>query len=174
LRIKNDLKASVEERRAAAPRVSSTPRVARGRGQQGDKPLTPIQKMFNLIFGMCKSQHATDVKAQHGKHARKKDTKSAEEIHSHISLQNPHFAIASKGEESLEIESFEERVARFEVENLVQQWYGDTSFNGFGFFYGGEAGPSPSHPSPFDSPPPAHPQNDEENKESEDESEGNE
>jgi hypothetical protein len=45
------------------------------------------------------------VKAQHGKHARKKDTKSVEEIHSHISLQNPHFAIASKGEESLEIGS---------------------------------------------------------------------
>jgi hypothetical protein len=39
--IKNDLRAPVEERRAAAPR-SSPPRVARWRGQQGDKPPSPI------------------------------------------------------------------------------------------------------------------------------------
>jgi hypothetical protein len=26
-------------------------------------------------------------------------------------------------------------VARFEVKNPVQQWYGDMSFNGFGFGY---------------------------------------
>jgi hypothetical protein len=64
LRIENDLRAPVEDRRAAAPR-SSPPRAARGRGQQGDKPPSPIQKIFNLIFGMCKSQHAADVKAQH-------------------------------------------------------------------------------------------------------------
>jgi hypothetical protein len=41
LRIKNDLRAPVEERRAAAPR-SSPSRAARGRGQQGDKPLSSI------------------------------------------------------------------------------------------------------------------------------------
>jgi hypothetical protein len=44
----------------------------------------------------------------------------------------------------------------------VQQWYGDASFSGFGFDYGGMAGASSSHPSPFDSPPPANPRNDEE------------
>jgi hypothetical protein len=41
LRIKNDLRAPVEDRRAAAPR-SSPPRAARGRGQQKDKPPSPI------------------------------------------------------------------------------------------------------------------------------------
>jgi hypothetical protein len=56
LRIKNDLRAPMEDRRAATPRGSSPLRVARGRGQQGDKPLSPIQKMFNLLFGICKSQ----------------------------------------------------------------------------------------------------------------------
>jgi hypothetical protein len=54
-------------------------------------------------------------------------------------------------------------LARYEVENLVQQWYVDTSFSGFGFDYGCMAGPS--HPSPFDSPP-AHIHNDEEDDES--------
>jgi hypothetical protein len=68
--------------------------------------------MFSLIFGMCRSQHAANVKAQH------------EKIHAHLNLQPPRSPIASEGEESPEIESFEERVARFEVENLVQQWYG--------------------------------------------------
>jgi hypothetical protein len=75
LRIKNDLRAPVKERRAAAPR-SSPPRATRGRGQQGDKPLSPIQKIFSLLFGKCKSQHAVDVRAQHEWHERRKVTKS--------------------------------------------------------------------------------------------------
>jgi hypothetical protein len=62
LRIKNDLRAPVEESRAAAPH-SSPPRTARGRGQPRDKPPSPIQKIFSLLFGMCKSQHAVDVRA---------------------------------------------------------------------------------------------------------------
>jgi hypothetical protein len=41
LRIKNDLRAPVEESRAAAPH-SSPPKAARGRGQPRDKPLSPI------------------------------------------------------------------------------------------------------------------------------------
>jgi hypothetical protein len=41
LRIKNDLRASVEESRVVAPH-SSPPRAARGRGQPRDKPPSPI------------------------------------------------------------------------------------------------------------------------------------
>jgi hypothetical protein len=52
LRVKNDLRALVEDRRAAAPR-SSPPRAARGREQQGDKPPYPIWKILSLLFGMC-------------------------------------------------------------------------------------------------------------------------
>jgi hypothetical protein len=54
LRIKNDLRAPVEESRAAAPH-SSPPTAARGRGQPRDKSPSPIQKIFSLLFGMCKS-----------------------------------------------------------------------------------------------------------------------
>jgi hypothetical protein len=85
LRIKNDWREPMEDRRAAAPQASP-PRAAKGSGQQGDKPPSPIQKMFSLIFGMCKSQHTADVKAQLERHARKKDTKSVKEIHSHLNL----------------------------------------------------------------------------------------
>jgi hypothetical protein len=43
LRIKNDLKASLEDRRAATGQpVSSPPRAARRSGQRGDKPSSPI------------------------------------------------------------------------------------------------------------------------------------
>jgi hypothetical protein len=66
-------------------------------------------------------------------------------------LPPPSSPIASDGEESSEIESFEERIARFEDETLVQQWYGEASFSGFGFNYGGMASASSSHPPPFDS-----------------------
>jgi hypothetical protein len=160
LRIKNDLRAPVEDRRAATPR-SSPPRVVRGRGQQGDKPPPPIQKMLNLLFGMCKSQHVTDVRAQHERRARKKDTKSMKEIHSYLNLQPPRSPIASEGEESPKIESFEAKIAQFNEETPVQQWYRDASFSGFSFDFGGMAGASSSHPPPFDYPPLAHTQEDE-------------
>jgi hypothetical protein len=57
------------------------------------------------------------------------------EIHSHLNLQPPRSPITSEGEESPKIESFEERIACFDVETSMQQWYGDTSFNGFVFDY---------------------------------------
>jgi AraC-like DNA-binding protein len=158
--INNDLRAPMEDSRAAAPHYS-TPRVARGRGQPRDKPPSPIQKKFNLLFGMCKSQHVADVKTHHERRERKKITKSMKEIHAHLNLQPPSSSIASGGEESPEIESFEERIARFDKETPVQQLYSDASFR---FDYGGLAGASSSHPPPFDSPPLANPQHVEESK----------
>jgi hypothetical protein len=120
-----------------------------------------FKKKFSLLFGMCKSQHFIKVNAQHERRARRKYTKSIKEIHAHLNLQPPRSPIASEGEESPEIESFEERFARFDEETLVQQWYRDASFSGFGFDYGGMAGTSSSHPPPFDSPPPTHAHDDE-------------
>jgi hypothetical protein len=75
LQIKNDLRAPVEDLRAAAPH-SSSPRVVRGRGQPRNKPPSPIQKNFSLLLGMCKSQHAVYVRAQHERRERRKITKS--------------------------------------------------------------------------------------------------
>jgi hypothetical protein len=157
LRIKNDLRAPVEDMRAVASH-SSPPRAAIGRGQQGDKPPSPIWKFFSLLFGICKSQHAADVKAQHERHARRKYTKLIKEICAHLDLQPPRSSIASDGEESPNIETFEERITHFDEETPVQQWYGDASFGGFGFDLGGIVGASSSHPPPFDSPPLANPQ----------------
>jgi hypothetical protein len=168
LQIKNDLRAPVEDRRAATPQTSP-PRAARRSGQQGNKPLSHIQKNFSLFFGMCKSQHATDVKAQQERRAQRKDAKSVKENHAHLDLQPPHSPIASEGEESMNIETFEERIARFDEETPVQHWYRDASFSGFGFDFGGMTGASSSHPPPFDSPPLANPQDDEDEGEEDDE-----
>jgi hypothetical protein len=85
LRTKNDLRASVEKSRAAAPH-SSPPRAARGRGQPRDKPPSAIQKIFSLLFGMCKFQHVTDVRAQHERCERRKITKSVKEIRTLLNL----------------------------------------------------------------------------------------
>jgi hypothetical protein len=82
LRIKNNLKALVEDRRVAAGQPGSPPSSATRRsGQQREKPPSPFRKIFSLLFGMCKFQHAIDVKTQHERRARKKDTKSMKEIH---------------------------------------------------------------------------------------------
>jgi hypothetical protein len=85
LRIKNDLRAQVEDTRALTPH-SSPSRAARGRGQQRDKPLSPIQNIFSLLFGICKSQHVADVKAQHERRERKKISKSVKEIRAPLVL----------------------------------------------------------------------------------------
>jgi hypothetical protein len=68
---------------------------------------------------MCKSQHAADVRAQHERCERRKITKLMKEIRTHLNLQPPSSPIASEGEESLKIESFEERIARFDEETPV-------------------------------------------------------
>jgi transcription elongation GreA/GreB family factor len=68
---------------------------------------------------MCKSQHVVDVKAQHKRRERKKITKSVKEIRAHLDLQPPSSHIASEGEESREIESFEERITHFDEETPV-------------------------------------------------------
>jgi hypothetical protein len=111
---------------------------------------------------MCKSQNTTDVTAQYERRARRKDTKSVKEIRAHLDLQPPRSPIASKGEESSNTESFEERVTRFDSKNLMQQWYGDMSFGGFSYGLDSGTGTSHSHLPPFDSPPPAQTQDDEE------------
>jgi hypothetical protein len=87
-----------------------------------------------------------------------------------LNLRPPRSPIFSEGEESPEIESFEERVARFDSENPVQQWYGDMSFGGFSYSFDSGASTSHSQPPPLASPP----RNDEEGEESEEESDDDE
>jgi hypothetical protein len=100
---------------------------------------------------------------------KKKNHQISERNTHSLKLVAPSSPIASDGEESLKIESFEEKIARFDEETLVQQWYDDVSFSGFGFDYGGMLGASSSHPPPFDSPPPANPQNVVESEDNDDE-----
>jgi hypothetical protein len=140
-------------------------------GQPRDKPLSPIRKNFSLLFEMCRSQYVTDVSAQHEMRERRKINISVKKIRTYLNLQPPSFPIAFEGEESLKIESFEERIAHFHEETLVQQWYGDASFNGFRFDYGDMAGASSSHPPPFDSPPSANLQIVEESEDEDDDDE---
>jgi hypothetical protein len=59
------------------------------------------------------------VKGWNERRTRRKYTKSVKEIRAHLNLQPPRYPIASEGEESLNVESFKERVARFDLENLV-------------------------------------------------------
>jgi hypothetical protein len=61
-------------------------------------------------------------------------------------------------------------VAHFDTENLVQQWYGDTSFGGLSYGFDSGAGTSHSQPPPCASPP----HNDEEGEECEEGSDDDE
>jgi hypothetical protein len=90
-------------------------------------------------------------------------------MRSSINCWPPSSPIASEGEESLKIELCEERIARFDEEMPVQQWYVGVSFSGFGFDFSCMAGASSSHPPPFESHPPAHTHDDDEEEEGEEE-----
>jgi hypothetical protein len=90
-----------------------------GEGSQETKNC-PLFRKFS-VFGICKFQHATDVRAQHERRERRKITKSVKEICTHLNLQPPNSPIAFEGEESPKIESFEEIIACFDEETLVQQ-----------------------------------------------------
>jgi hypothetical protein len=163
LRIKNDINAPVEDRRAAAPQASSPLELLEGEGSKETSPHLLFGRFLACSLG-CASPNTSPMWRLNMRGARRKDTKSVKEIHSHLNLQSPRSPIDSEGEESPKIESFEERIALFDVETPVQQWYGD-----IGFDYGGAASPSSSHPPPFDSPPLAHNGNDDESgKEDED------
>jgi hypothetical protein len=70
---------------------------------------------------MCKSEHAADVRAQLERRKRREIIKLVKEIRAHLNLQPPSSPIASEGEESPEVESFESRIARFDEETPVQQ-----------------------------------------------------
>jgi hypothetical protein len=109
------------------------------------------------------------VKARYKRRERKKIIRSVKEICAHLNLQLPSSPIAYEGEESPVIESFEESIAQFEDETPVQQWYGDESFSGFSFDYGGMASASSSHPPPFDSPPLAQTHDDDDDDDDDDE-----
>jgi hypothetical protein len=67
---------------------------------------------------MCKSQSTADVRAQHEMRERRKITKSVKEICTHLNLQPSSPLIASESEESPEIESFDEIIARFDEKKL--------------------------------------------------------
>jgi hypothetical protein len=148
LRIKNDLKTHIEGSSGATPsHDSSPPRAGRGSGRQSGKPPSSLRMMFGMIYGLCKSQHAADVRAHHERQARKKDTKSLKQMHAHMNLQPPRSPITS------EVESFDARMARYEVENPWTQWYSDTSFSGCGFDLGGDVGTPQTQPPPYETPP---------------------
>jgi hypothetical protein len=79
----------------------------------GETPFTAEEALWLILWDV-------QVPTRHERRVQKKDTKLIKEVHVHLNLRPPHPPIASEAEESLEIESFEERVAQFEVENPVQ------------------------------------------------------
>ena len=85
-------------------------------------------------------------------------------LHQQSNLQPPRSPIASEGEQSPEIESFEARMSCYEQENPYSSWFGDIDISGAIF---GPGGAGTSQVPPFNPPPP--PPNNDENDEEDDE-----
>jgi len=139
---------------AVAPSSPPPPRAAKVRArQQGassshnqDKPPSPLRKIFNMLFSMCRKQSAIEVRMHHERQERKKNTRRLKEIHSHLNLQPPCSPIGSEGDES-EVETFEHQMQSLDQEDPFAMTYGSQSSSEvFGFSSGTFAAPPPPPP----------------------------
>ena len=105
-----------------APYVPTRSYSRRGgsRSQNWEKPPSPIRKMFNMIFGMCKS--INDV-VHKERERRKKDTLRLKKLQEAMLPNDPPSPIGSEGQQS-EPETMEQMNARYQQEDYWGQLYG--------------------------------------------------
>jgi len=106
----------------SAPHVPTRSYSRRGgsRSQNWEKPPSPIRKMFNMIFGMCKS---TNDVVHKERERRKKDTLRLKKLQEAMLPNDPPSPIGSEGQQS-EPESMEQMNARYQQEDYWGQLYG--------------------------------------------------
>ena len=90
------------------------------RSQNWKKPPSPIRKMFNMIFGMCKS---TNDVVHKERERRKKDTLRLKKLQEAMLPNDPPSPIGSEGQQS-EPETMEQMNARYQQEDYWGQLYG--------------------------------------------------
>jgi hypothetical protein len=118
------------------------------------KPPSPIRKMFNMIFGMCKS---TNDVVHKERQRRKKDTLRLKKIQEASCPHDPPSPIGSEGQQS-DPENLEQLNARYQQEYYWGQLYGSGSFPSASYvnptFVDPSAAPMPPPP-PFMQQPPS-------------------
>lgn len=77
-----------------------------------------------MLFGICCSQYDADVRHREERIARKRDTRAIKLL----CQQNNIPRSPIEPEEEPEMETFEERMTRYEEQNPYQEWYRDSSF----------------------------------------------
>jgi len=130
--IKSREQAAAQGDEGAAPHVPSAPQVPsrshswRGgsRDQIWEKPPSPIRKIFNMIFGMCKSTHDVMHKERQ---RRKKDTLRLKKIQETMLPNDPPSPVGSEGQQS-EPENLEQMSARYQQEDYWGQLYGSNAY----------------------------------------------
>jgi len=105
-----------------------------------DKPPSPLRKFFNIMLGMCKNQHDIRVAQHHERQERKKNTRRLKRLEQQAFPDDPVSPPGSE-EESSEIESFDQQMARFQQEDMYSVYMGGPSSSGV-------AGTSTSAPPP--------------------------
>jgi hypothetical protein len=106
----------------SAPHVPTRSYSRRGgsRAPSWEKPPSPIRKMFNLIFGMCKS---TNDVVHKERERRKKDTLRLKKMQEAMWPNDPPSPIGSVGQQS-EPETMEQMNAGYQQEDYWGQLYG--------------------------------------------------
>jgi hypothetical protein len=126
--------------------------------QQREKFSSPIKKLFGLLFGMCRSHHAIEIRLHEERKSRKKLQKDMNEVKKALYLNKTPFPPGFKERESNPPTPFEQRYANYDNFDPSHPFdpYVSTSHMGFDSQLGGDFGQQgPTFDAP---PPPPHPE----------------
>lgn len=155
-----------ESSSAPPPPVGASGEPSQGVGEQGqrgsqweiphmsgDKPPSPIRRMFNMVFGMCVRQQDIDEKAHLERQARRREglTDTQRDIHSCCANAQPP-PQEQEVPSSPPPRSIESYIEEWQQQDPYSQYYGTQSSMTYGYMPAPMGGPSVSVPPP---PPPA-------------------
>jgi hypothetical protein len=124
--------------------------------QQREKSSSPIKKIFELLFDICRSHHAVETRLREERKARKKIQMDMNEVKKALYPNKTPSPLGSVERESNSPTPFEQRSANYENFDPSHPFapYASTSHMGFDSQLGGDFG---QQGLTFDAPPPEQP-----------------
>jgi hypothetical protein len=128
--------------------------------QQREKSSPPIKKLFELLFGMCRSHHAVETRLHEERKTRKKLQKDMNDVKKALYLNKTPSPPSSEERESNPSTLFEQRYTNYENFNPSHPFapYASTSHMGFDSQLGGDFDQQgPTFDAHYPPPPPEQP-----------------
>jgi hypothetical protein len=80
-------------------------------------------KLFNLMFGMCRSHHAIEVKLHEERKARNELSRDIKNVKAALFPRNPPSCVGSETIESIPPTPFQQRIERYKSDDPYSQYF---------------------------------------------------